>query len=303
MLDDNYIPSDEMITMPVQAGFVYPTLAPVDVVLDEIESFNNEGFTVVGRMYAPYGSALLWDHSGKPVPPVETGNTNPPGNTTYTLTYDSAGGSSVASQTYPSGTTVQLTATSTKQGYVLSGWALNSAPTVVVPQVIMNANTTVVAVWQTAVVAPTTYTLTYNVDGGTPIVPPQTGITSGTVVQLTATVTKAGYNFKGWALSTAPTTVLTPQQVTITADTTIIAVWEGALTLTYDATGGTPVPAALTGQTPGTVVTLAPAVGATGAPTKSGSTFRGWSQNGTDLATSVTFATANITVTALWATP
>ena len=71
----------------------------------------------------------------------------------------------------------------------------------------------------------TTYTLTYNANGGTGGPAQQAGIAKGATVTLSTTApTRAGYTFKGWAATSTGTTLIT--SVAVSANTTVYAVWE-----------------------------------------------------------------------------
>jgi len=73
--------------------------------------------------------------------------------------------------------------------------------------------------------AAATYTLTYDTRGGTGGPAAQTGIEKGAAVTLSATVpTRAEHTFKGWAATSTSTATIT--SVTVSANTTVYAVWE-----------------------------------------------------------------------------
>jgi len=146
-----------------------------------------------------------------------------------------------------------------------------------------------------------TYTLTYNANGGSGGPAAQSGIAAGTVVTLNTTnaPTRTGHTFKGWAATATSTAIIT--SVTVNANTSVFAVWEQnpapTYTLTYNANGGSGGPAAQSGIAAGTVVTLNTA----NAPTRTGHTFKGWAASATSTAiiTSVT-VNANTSVFAVW---
>lgn len=73
-----------------------------------------------------------------------------------------------------------------------------------------------------------TYTITYNVNGGTGTVDSQTA-TAGTSVTLDSgsDLTYANHTFKGWGTSATATTVLT-SPITLTGNITLYAVWEAS---------------------------------------------------------------------------
>ena len=105
-----------------------------------------------------------------------------------------------------------------------------------------NAGTTA-PVTVPAYVAPTTttYTVTFDSQGGTPTPVPITGIASGATVTLPAAPTKAGYTLNGWFTAITGGTAFTASTA-VTADVTVYAQW----TVTYiPAPVPAPVPAPL----------------------------------------------------------
>lgn len=93
----------------------------------------------------------------------------------------------------------------------------------------------------------TDYVLTYNANGGSGAPSSQTGTGVGSykfTVSSTAP-TRSGYVFKGWAkTSTATSAAYQPGgTITVTANTTLYAVWYKTLNLSYNANGGSGAPA------------------------------------------------------------
>ncbi|MBR4015927.1 MAG: S-layer homology domain-containing protein, partial [Anaerotignum sp.] len=70
--------------------------------------------------------------------------------TKYTLTYETNGGSAVAATKHDDGTTVNLTATPTKEGYSFDGWYADAALTSKITSVKMDGDKTVYAGWKEA---------------------------------------------------------------------------------------------------------------------------------------------------------
>ena len=185
----------------------------------------------------------------------------------YTITFDTDGGSVVAPITQDYGTTVTAPNAPTKTGYTFKGW--NQA----VPSTMPAENMTITATWEI-----NEYTITFNTNGGTTIA----AITQdyNTAVQAPANPTKEGHTFKQWD-KTIPAT-MPAENITITAE------WDiNQYTITFDTDGGSAV-APIT-QDYGTVV-VAPAN-----PTKSGYTFTGW-----DKTIPSTMPAENMTITAQW---
>ncbi|MCR4963952.1 MAG: S-layer homology domain-containing protein [Firmicutes bacterium] len=69
----------------------------------------------------------------------------------YTLTYNSNGGSAIAASKHDSGTTVKLTATPIREGYIFTGWYADGALTKKITSIKMDGNKTVYAGWQAIV--------------------------------------------------------------------------------------------------------------------------------------------------------
>ncbi len=153
--------------------------------------------------------------------------------------------------------------------------------------------------------AKTSYTVTYNANGGSGAPATQTKW-HGTNLTLSSTKpTKTGYAFQGWALSKADADAGTwYYQPGSTCgqnnNLTLYAVWEAnTYKVTYNANGGSGAPAAQT-KTYGKALTLSSTK-----PTRTNYTFKGWGTSAS--ATKVTYAagasyTANaaITLYAVW---
>ena len=172
----------------------------------------------------------------------------------YTVTFDTDGGSEVASQTVPYGGQAAVPVAPAKPGYTFAGW------TPAIPETMPAENLTIKAKWTV-----NQYTLTFDTDGGSAIAP----ITQdyGTAVTAPADPTRTGYTFAGW---TPEIPAAMPAE-----DLTIKAKWTvNTYTITYDLDGGTAEgnPASYTVESG--AITLAE-------PAKPGYTFTGWS--GTDL--------------------
>ena len=210
---------------------------------------------------------------------------------TYTVTFNSNGGSAVSSITGVVYNTAvgPLPADPTRTGYTFGGWFTDNG-TFLVPftaSSIITADITVYAKW-TAV----SQTLTFDSNGGTAV----TAITQnfGTTVNAPSDPTKSGYTFAGWYSDAGLTTAYTFPH-TMGLSTTIYAKWTAvSQTLTFDSNGGTAV-AAIT-QDFGTTVN------APSDPTKSGYTFAGWYSDA-GLTTAYTFPHAmglSTTIYAKW---
>ena len=131
-----------------------------------------------------------------------------------------------------------------KTGYTFKGWGtestggtiLSSTDNSIVPTEI-NSNIkngdctiTLYAIWEKNPV--TTYTLSYNTNGGSTPPANQTGATSYTI-SLTKP-TRSGYTFLGWSKSSSATTASykSGDNITLTSNTTLYAVWQNNTVVT-----------------------------------------------------------------------
>ena len=86
---------------------------------------------------------------------------------TYTVTFDSAGGSAVTAQTIEAGQKATKPADPTKAGYDFKGWTLNGSAYDFNSAV--NGDITLVATWEQQQVVPTVYTVTFDSNGGSAV--------------------------------------------------------------------------------------------------------------------------------------
>ena len=122
--------------------------------------------------------------------------------TSYTLTFDTNGGSAIAPITQDYGTAITAPADPTKTGYTFAGW------TPVIPATMPAENMTIKAKWTV-----NQYTLAFDTNGGSTIAP----ITQdyGTAITAPADPTKTGYTFAGW--TPAIPTTMPAENLTVTA--------------------------------------------------------------------------------------
>ena len=104
---------------------------------------------------------------------------------TYTITFDTAGGSEIAPITQDYGTVITAPKAPTREGYTFIGWDKE------IPTTIPAENMTVTAQWEI-----NQYTITFDTNGGSEIAP----ITQdyGTAITAPADPTREGYTFIGW---------------------------------------------------------------------------------------------------------
>ena len=163
--------------------------------------------------------------------------------TSYTVTFNTNGGTAINPQTITAGEHVTKPADPTKDGYTFAGWYKDAGLTTPFDFATetINADTTIYAKWtQNPPVPPTSYTVTFNTNGGT-VINPQT-ITAGGHVTKPTDPTKDGYTFDGWYKDAEFTTPYDFANETINADTTIYAKWtqnaQASYTLTVNVEGG-----------------------------------------------------------------
>ena len=104
---------------------------------------------------------------------------------TYTITFDTAGGSEIAPITQDYGTVITAPEAPTREGYTFIGWDKE------IPTTMPAENMTVTAQWEI-----NQYTITFDTNGGSEIAP----ITQeyGTHITAPADPTREGYTFIGW---------------------------------------------------------------------------------------------------------
>ena len=104
---------------------------------------------------------------------------------TYTITFDTAGGSEIAPITQEYGTVITAPEAPTREGYTFIGWDKE------IPTTMPAENMTVTAQWEI-----NQYTITFDTAGGSEIIP----ITQDyeTAITAPADPTREGYTFMGW---------------------------------------------------------------------------------------------------------
>ena len=188
----------------------------------------------------------------------------------YTVTFQSEGGSEVASQ-IRANTPADQPADPTKEGYTFIGWYNGESEWNFETPV--TADLTLTAKWQI-----NRYTITFDTAGGSEV--PSITQDYGTAITPPAAPTRTGYTFAGWDRE-IPTTV--PAE-----DMTLTAKWQvNQYTITFKPeNGGQDI---VIKQDYGTAIT-APAN-----PTKTGYTFAGW-----DKIIPSTMPAGDMTITARW---
>lgn len=120
----------------------------------------------------------------------------------YTITFDTDGGSEIAPITQDYGTDITAPAAPTKTGYTFMGWEPE------IPATMPAEDMTITAKWSI-----NQYTVTFDTDGGSAVAP----ITQdyGTAITAPADPTREGYTFIGW--DKAIPTTMPAENMTITA--------------------------------------------------------------------------------------
>lgn len=145
----------------------------------------------------------------------------------YTISFDSAGGSSVTSINQDYGTVVTPPANPTKDGYTFTGWVPS------VPQAMPSKNVECVAQWST-----NAYTVYFNSNGGSAVA----GVTQNynTQVSVPLAPTKTGHTFDGWYSNAGMTTSVSWPYTLGASDITFFAKWIlNNYNITFAANGGT----------------------------------------------------------------
>ncbi len=205
-----------------------------------------------------------------------------------TVTFNSQGGSTVASQNITCGATATAPTAPTQTGYTFVGWCTDAAGTSAFSFTTpITAAITLYAKWTII-----QYTVTFNSQGGSAVAPQN--VNYNAMATTPTAPTQTGYTFVGWYTDAAGTTAFnftTP----ITAAITLYAKWTiNQYTVTFNSQGGSAVAsqnvnynATATQPTP---------------PTKTGCTFAGWCTDaaGTSAFSFTTPITAAITLYAKW---
>ncbi|GHU37804.1 hypothetical protein FACS1894105_10600 [Clostridia bacterium] len=189
----------------------------------------------------------------------------------------------------------------TRNGYTFEGWSTTSTGTVnFTADYTVNwvGEKIVYAVWEAT--ANNVLTFNKNADNATEASPTSKNVTFGAAVGTLPAIesgapTRQGYTFEGWSTTSTGTVNFTADYtVNWVGEKTVYAVWEAiAYKLVLDAnTGVNGTVTEITSLTLNAAVGTLPAVGS-GAPTKSGYTFQGWSTN-SGLDNAVNFTSANV---------
>ena len=187
----------------------------------------------------------------------------------YTLTFDANGGTGsmtaiadlTGEYTLPAN---EFTAPSGKQ---FKGWSLTTDGAIVT-KVDMTENRTVYAIWENIPVV--TYTVSFDANGGTGSMADVTGVSGEYTLPANGFTAPAGKQFKAWSVGGVEKAA--GDKITVTANTTVTAVWE-AIEYNVTVTGGT---ASVGAGTPITKATMGTTVTLTANAAPSGKVFDKW---------------------------
>ena len=216
---------------------------------------------------------------------------------TYTVSFAANGGTgTMADVTGISGEyTLPANGFTAPAGKQFKAWSVNGVEKAVGDKITVTANTTVTAVWEDIPVV--TYTVSFDANGGTGSMADVTGISGEYTLPANGFTAPAGKQFKAWSVNGVEKAV--GDKITVTANTTVTAVWEDIPVVTYtvsfDANGGTGSMADVTG------VSGEYTLPANGFTAPDGKQFKAWSAGGVEKAAGDKITvTANTTITAVW---
>ena len=209
---------------------------------------------------------------------------------TYTVSFETNGGSSVSSQVIHQGLVASEPVT-TMEHNIFAGWYLDEELTTAFDfETPITSDMTVYAKWMEDV-----YTLTFNTVNGSNV-PSISGV-YGTTITQPEDPYLTGYTFAGWYTDDTYTTSFSFDAV-LEADVTAYAKWLPInYTLTFETAGGTSIDPMVIGY--GETITVP------NNPTLEGATFAGWYTNQTyyTMYNFTTMPAKNVTVYAKWDMP
>lgn len=156
---------------------------------------------------------------------------------TYTVSFNSNGGTSIASQTIAYDAQVIPPANPTREGYAFDGWYTDSGFTTAwnFDTSLVKTNTTLYAKWITH-----SYTVNFQTNGGT-LVAAQT-IAHDEKVVFPATPSRTGYTLEGWYTDSELTTAWNFNTNLVQENMTLYAKWTvNTYTVSFQTNGGTEV--------------------------------------------------------------
>ena len=222
--------------------------------------------------------------------------------TTFTITFNANGGTgSMEPVTVEEGSRYVLPACgfTAPAGQEFKAWEIGGIEYNAGDCYVVLGNTEIKALWKDSAVIPTTFTITFNANGGTGSMEPVT-VEEGSRYPLPACgfIPPVNMQFSGWALS-AGGSVIADGAIMVTSNITLYAIWEpvpvNEFVVFFDGNGGTPAVSSMT--TIGHRLAFLP-----GAFRSGSYRFDGWytERNGGELITTSTVFAANTIVYAHW---
>ena len=151
---------------------------------------------------------------------------------TYTVTFDSQGGSAVASSTVDHGKAVEVPAEPNKKGHTFTGWYTDADATSVYDfDAPITASVTLFAGWTVD-----TYVMTFATHGGSEVA--SVTVAYGELLPEPAAPTREHYSFAGW-YTDAETTIAYDFATPVSGPVTLHAAWKiDTVSVTFDTRGG-----------------------------------------------------------------
>ena len=226
----------------------------------------------------------------------------PPAPTEFIVTFDGNGGTgSMEPVTVEEGSRYVLPACgfTAPDGQEFKAWEIGGIEYNAGDGYVVLGNTEIKALWKDSTVIPTTFTITFNANGGTGSMEPVT-VEEGSRYPLPACgfIPPVNMQFSGWALS-ADGSMIADGAIMVTSNITLYAIWEpvpvNEFVVFFDGNGGTPAVSSMT--TIGHRLAFLP-----GAFRSGSYRFDGWytERNGGELITTSTVFAANTIVYAHW---
>ncbi len=252
-------------------------------------------FTFAG-WYKDSGFVATWNFSTDTVTAdtiIYANWTNLP---TYTVSFNSNGGSSVSTiSNVIEGHTISEPSNPTRTDYTFSGWYEDSGfeTTWNFSTDTITADTTIYAMWTNL----PTYTVSFNSNGGSPV-STISNVIDGHTISEPSNPTRTDYSFSGWYKDSGLHDGWNFSTDKVIADTTLYAKWTNLPTYTvnFNSTGGSPV-SIISNVIEGHTI-LEPSN-----PTRTDYTFAGWYKNsgfGTTWKFSTDIVTADTILYAMW---
>ena len=218
---------------------------------------------------------------------------------TYTVSFDANGGTgTMADATGISGEyTLPANGFTAPTGQQFKAWMVGNDEKAAGDKITVTANTTVTAVWENIPVA--TYTVSFDANGGTGTMADVTGVSGEYTLPANGFTAPDGKQFKAWMVGNDEKAA--GDKITVTANTTVTAIWEVIPVVTYtvsfDANGGTGTMADVTG------ISGEYTLPANGFTAPSGQQFKAWNVGGSEYAAGAAInVAADTTVKAVWKT-